>query len=73
MAYTFYQGATAKITAPVSGSASAEVLTIPGTNAEETSADNAAAQINKITGIFGVTVVAQGMHQIIDKEAALDE
>lgn len=73
MAYTFYQGATAKITAPIGGSSTAETISIVGTNAEETSADNAAAQINKITGIFGVTVTAQGMHQIIDKEATLDE
>ena len=69
MAFTFSQGATAKITAPIGGSSTAETLTIIGTNASETSADNAATQINKITGIFGVAVTAAGMHQIIDKEA----
>lgn len=69
MAYTFTQGATAKIVAPISGTTPVETLSIVGTKATETSADNAAAQINKITGIFGVTVTAAGMHQIIDKEA----
>lgn len=73
MAYTFYQGATAKITAPIGGSSTAETISIDGTNASETSADNAAAQINKITGIFGVTVTAAGMKQVIEKEATLDE
>ena len=72
MAFAFYQGATAKITAPVSGSASAEKLTIDGTNASENSADNAATQINKITSIFGVEVTAAGMKQTIEKEAQED-
>lgn len=70
MAFTFNQKVVAKITAAINGSAAGEKITIDGTNSGETSADNAAAQINKITGIFGVEVLAAGMHQIIDKEAA---
>jgi len=70
MAFTFYQKPVAKITAPIGGSSTGEKMSIDGTNAAETSADNAATQINKITAIFGVEVTAAGMHQIIDKEAS---
>lgn len=69
MAFTFATKPTAKIVALIGGSSTAEKLSIEGTNATETSADNAATQINKITAAFNVTVTADSMHQIIDKEA----
>lgn len=68
MAFNFAQKPTAKIVALVDGNPT-EKFSIEGTKSAETSADNAAAQINKITAAFNVTVTAEGMHQIIDKEA----
>lgn len=66
MAVTFQQKAYAKIVAGVNGSANK--FTIDGTNAAETDAENAVAQINKITDIFGVTVNTNGIQQIITKD-----
>ena len=71
MALTFNRPVTAQIVAPVAGSSTAEKFSIDGTDASETSADNAATQINKITSIFGVTVTAEGMVRVI-KEGAVD-
>lgn len=69
MAFTFQRPVTAQIVAPIGGSSTAAKLTIDGTNSDETSADNAAEQINKITSIFNVEVSANGMTRII-KEGA---
>lgn len=69
MAYTFTRPVTAQIIAPIGGVSTAAKISIDGTNSAETSADNAATQINKITGIFGVEVLADGMTRVI-KEGA---
>ena len=66
MAVNFQQKPTAKIVAAVTGSSSK--LTIDGTNAAESSADNAVEQINKITAIFGVEVNTTGIKQVIEKD-----
>ena len=66
MAVTFQQKAYAKIVAPIVGTTSK--LTIDGTDVTETDAENAVAQINKITGIFGVQVGTTGIKQIIEKD-----
>ena len=71
MAFTFTRPVTAQIVAPIGGSSTAAKLTIDGTNSAETSADNAATQINKITAAFGVEVSADGMTRVI-KEGATD-
>lgn len=73
MAYTFNTNPTAKITAKFYGE-STEKLAIVGTNASERSADNAAAQINKLYYIASDTkqVVPQGMVRTISEEAVDD-
>ena len=64
---TFEPKPYAKIVAGITGDATKK-FTIDGTNANEDNADNAVAQINKITGIFGVTVNTNGIQQIITKD-----
>ena len=66
MAVTFQQKAYAKIVAGIDGTANK--FTIDGTNAAESDAENAVDQINKITGIFGVSVNTTGIQQIITKD-----
>ena len=66
MAVTFQQKPTAKIVAGINGTSNK--FTIDGTNATESDAENAVAQINKITAIFGVTVNTTGIKQIIEKD-----
>lgn len=57
----------AKIQASLGDNSS--TITIDGVTAEDTTPENAKAQIDKILGIVGKSVLATNMKQIITKEA----
>lgn len=61
--FTFQTKKAATLTATLSGSA--KQINIQGCNPDETSADNAAAQVNKLLGIGGKSVVAD-IRMILD-------
>lgn len=56
MAFIFQTKKVATLTATVAGSS--KQLNIQGCNPDETSADNAAAQVNKVLAIGGKAIVA---------------
>lgn len=62
---------TATLTATLTGSA--KLINIPGCNADETSADNAAAQTNKILAIAGKAIVADSAMELTIKKGAEEQ
>ncbi|MBQ3444254.1 MAG: hypothetical protein IJG33_13525 [Selenomonadaceae bacterium] len=56
MAFNFQTKKTATLTATLAGST--KQINVPGVNPDETSADNAASQLNKILAIGNKAVVA---------------
>lgn len=68
MAYTFDEKPVATIKAKITGTS--DTINIAGTNPNENSCDNAAAQINKVLNIVGnKTVQARGMTRTRNEEA----
>ena len=70
MAFNFQTKKTATLTATLSGSY--KQVNIQGCNPDETSADNAAAQVNKIFAIGGKSVVADNRMILDVKKGAVE-
>lgn len=66
----FLEKETAKIQAQLFGSTS--TITIDGVTSDDTTPEDAQAQINKILDIVGRSVVIDKMKQIITKEAVAE-